>query len=64
MNWIKENVFQKKTLTMTEAKCAENFSRTFKGQARVLWKSSKCKLDYGISDKIDQFLNNIIDRLR
>ena len=61
MNWIKTNVFQKTTLTMTETKCAENFSRSFKEHARVLWKSSKYKFDYGISDKIDQFLNNIID---
>ena len=61
MNWIKTNVFQKTTLTMTETKCVENFSRSFKEHARVLWKSSKYKLDYGISDKIDQFLNNIID---
>ena len=35
MNWIKANVFQKTTLTMTEIKCAEKFSRTFKEQARV-----------------------------
>ena len=53
MNWIKTNVFQKMNLTGTETDCAETFSIAFKKQAN----NAKC----GNKQKMDQFLNNIID---
>ena len=55
MNWIKTNVFQKMNLTGTETDCAETFSIAFKKQANNANNCGKNK------QKMDQFLNNIID---
>ena len=60
MNWIKANVFQKATLTMTETEYAEKFSKSFKKQVCAYSKAG-IKIKYGLSLKIDQFLNQIID---
>ena len=58
MNWIKENVFQKATLTMTEIECAENFSKSFKKQVCAF---TYMHMKYGYTPKMDNFLNKIID---
>ena len=54
MNWIKTNVFHKINLTVTESDCAETFSIAFKKQAN---NAKNC----GNIQKMDEFLNNIID---
>ena len=59
INWIKSNVFQKTTLTITETEYVKKFSKSFMYETRALCKSGKIK--YGFSKKVDNYLNRIID---
>ena len=61
INWIKTNIFQKTILTITETEHVENFSKKFKKMIEMHWRISKGNLYYGRNEKIDQFLNKIID---
>ena len=61
MNWIKPKIFQKAILSKTETEYAKKFSEKFKKMIRDRWKTTKHNIAYGHSQRIDEFLNTIID---
>ena len=61
MTWIKANIFQKATLSNTETEYAKKFSEKFKKMIKDRWRTNKNHVGYGRSQKIDEFLNTIID---
>ena len=63
-DWIKTNIFQSTSSTLLLQKdenFVKKFALSFQQEVNALWKNNSGRLNYGLSEKIDCFLNKVID---
>ena len=63
IDWIKTNIFQSTSSALLEKEVnfVKKFALSFQQEVNALWKNNSGRLNYGLSEKIDCFLNKVID---
>ena len=63
IDWIKTNIFQSTSSTLLEKEVnfVKKFALSFQQEVNALWKNNSGRINYGLSEKIDCFLNKVID---
>ena len=63
IDWIKTNIFQSTSSTLLEKEVnfVKKFALSFQQEVNALWKNNSGRINYGLREKIDCFLNKVID---